>query len=59
MGHELINGEHFAAAGFQAKFDALGGQITGLELLEIRYYGDKATGPHKDDTGFVALFRKT
>ena len=53
-----INGEHFAREGFAAKFEALAGRITELSLPEIRFYGDKATGAHKDDTGFVALFRK-
>ena len=54
-----INGEHFERAGFAAKFEALAGRIDGLKLPEVRFYGDKATGPHKDDTGFVAVFRKT
>ena len=53
-----INGEHFAREGFAAKFEALAGRITELSLPEIRFYGDQATGAHKDDTGFVALFRR-
>ena len=53
-----INGEHFERAGFAAKFEDLAGRIAGLSLPEIRFYGDKATGARKDDTGFVALFRK-
>jgi predicted TPR repeat methyltransferase len=53
-----INGAHFDAAGFAATFNALGRRITGLDLPDIRFYGDKATGPHKDDTGKLALFRK-
>ena len=53
-----INKEHFEAAGFAEAFDALDGQITDLRLPEARYYGDKATGPHKDDIGYIALFKK-
>lgn len=40
------------------KFDQLAGRITGLSLPELRYYGDKAVGAHKDDIGKIALFRK-
>lgn len=53
-----INGEHFEAAGFGAAFAALSDRITDLRLPEVRYYGDKATGAHKDDVGKIALFRK-
>jgi len=53
-----INGEHFHDAGFTARFEALGAQITDLALPEMRFYGDNTTGPHKDDTGKIALFRK-
>jgi predicted TPR repeat methyltransferase len=53
-----INGVHFAAAGFAGKFAALDGRITGLTLPEVRFYGDAATGAHKDDTGMIAMFRK-
>ena len=53
-----INGVHFENMGFKAKLDALSDQITDLRLPEVRYYGDNASGDHKDDTGFVALFRR-
>ncbi len=53
-----INAKHFEAAGFAAAFEALAGRITAPELPEMRFYGDRATGPHKDDTGYVAMFRK-
>lgn len=53
-----INSAHFEAAGFGAKFKDLAGQIAGLELLEVRFYGPNAEGAHKDDTGKIALFRK-
>lgn len=53
-----INAEHFERKGFGAKLKALAPLITGLKLPEIRFYGDKAAGPHKDDTGFIATFRK-
>lgn len=53
-----INGAHFETCGFAQKLDALAGQIVDLRLPEIRFYGAHATGAHKDDTGYVALFRK-
>lgn len=54
-----VNRAHYEAEGFADVLDRLSGRITDLSLTEIRYYGDRATGPHKDDTGFAALFRKT
>ena len=53
-----INAKHFHSLGFAAKFDALAGQISGLELPEVPLYGPNSTGPHKDDKGLVALLRK-
>ena len=53
-----INGKHFEDAGFAQALGDLGDRITELSLPEVRYYGPKATGPHKDDTGFIATFRK-
>lgn len=53
-----INGVHFENMGFRAKLDGLSDQITDLQLPEVRYYGENASGDHKDDTGFVALFRR-
>lgn len=53
-----INTEHYVAEGFEAKLAELSDQITDLHLPVIRFYGEDATGEHKDDTGYVALFRK-
>ena len=53
-----INAEHYRAQGFEAKFQELDGRIAGLTLREISLYGEGATGPHKDDTGLIALFKK-
>lgn len=53
-----INSQHFRAAGFAAKFETLKGRIQSLTLPETRFYGPGNTGPHKDDTGFIATFRK-
>lgn len=53
-----INTQHFAAQGFADKLTALAGQITDLTLPEVAIYAPSATGPHKDDTAFVAMFRK-
>jgi predicted TPR repeat methyltransferase len=53
-----INAQHFVAAGFEAKLSQLAPKITDLRLPQLRFYGDQATGDHKDDQGYVALFRK-
>lgn len=53
-----INTQHYVAEGFEAKLASLSDQITDLRLPVIRFYGKRATGDHKDDTGYVALFRK-
>ena len=53
-----INGEHFEAANFGAAFEGLADRITGLDLPVLRFYGERNTGPHKDDSGVIALFRK-
>jgi len=53
-----VSKAHFAAAGFAAKFDALAGQITDLEMKTVRIYGDKAEGDHTLDEGYVVLFGK-
>lgn len=53
-----INAQHFKAAGFAAKLETVSAQITDLSLPEVRIYGDAAAGDHKDDTAYVALFRK-
>ena len=53
-----VSKAHFSAAGFAAKFDALAGQITDLEMKTVRIYGDKAEGDHALDEGYVVLFGK-
>lgn len=53
-----IKTQHYVDEGFEAKLSSLCDQITDLQLPTIRFYGDNATGEHKDDTGYVALFRK-
>ncbi|MDU8927546.1 methyltransferase domain-containing protein [Alisedimentitalea sp. MJ-SS2] len=53
-----INGEHWEKAGFKARFATLGDQIAEFRLQEVRYYGDKATGAHAADTGWIAMFRR-
>lgn len=55
-----INARHFEGAGFSTKFEGLRGRrIQNFSLSETRIYGDRATGPHKDDTALIALFEKT
>ncbi|TCL01582.1 methyltransferase family protein [Shimia isoporae] len=53
-----INTKHYDNAGFAEKLDSIQAQIYDLTLQEVRIYDDGATGAHKDDTAFVALFRK-
>ncbi|MGR3616883.1 MAG: class I SAM-dependent DNA methyltransferase [Paracoccaceae bacterium] len=56
-----INAEHFESHGFAAMFATLQthGSIRHLKLPEHRIYSAGSTGAHKDDTAFIALFRKT
>lgn len=56
-----VNSEHYQSAGFAQTFDRLlqNGKISKLTLPKVRIYGDQATGPHKQDTALIALFRKT
>lgn len=54
-----INDHHFTAMGFAAKFKALAGQIDDLTLTSVPIFGDDGADAHKDDTGTIALFRKT
>ena len=53
-----IKTEHFTDAGFASTFDALARKVTELELTESRIYGERNTGPHKDDRMLIALVRK-
>ncbi len=53
-----INAQHYASQGFDDKLHALGPTIRDLTLPETRIYGPRASDEHKDDTAFIALFRK-
>ncbi len=53
-----INAEHFEARGFAAKFDALGGQIKGLNLHETVIYSEARQDAHADDKALIAVFQK-
>ncbi|MEW2912021.1 class I SAM-dependent methyltransferase [Leisingera sp. JC11] len=55
-----VNARFYEKAGFAGAFDRLlrGQWIRSLTLPEVRIYGPRATGAHKDDTALVALFRK-
>lgn len=53
-----INAEHFEARGFAAKFDALAGQITGLEHRIVDIYGAAADDAHRNDKAHIAVFSK-
>ena len=55
-----VNAKHYEKAGFAAAFDRLlrGQWIKSLTLPELRIYGPRATGDHKDDTALIALFQK-
>ncbi len=45
-------------AGFAAKLEALGAQITDLRLEEVAVYGAAADASHRDHRAVIALFRK-
>lgn len=54
-----INAEHFEAAGFSNALKTMeGSQIRNLKLPEVRIYGRQAKGSNKDDTAYIALFKK-
>lgn len=53
-----INAEYYEAKGFGPAFRRLEGQITDLRLPEVKIYGQGAKGPHANDLGRVAVFRK-
>lgn len=54
-----INAKHYETAGFAAKFDDLGDAISGLVLKDVPIYGYRASGEHRHDRAFIALFSKT
>ncbi|OBY26454.1 class I SAM-dependent DNA methyltransferase [Leisingera sp. JC1] len=55
-----VNSKFYEKAGFAEAFDRLlqGHWIKSLTLPELRIYGPRATGAHKDDTAVIALFQK-
>ncbi|WP_050929631.1 class I SAM-dependent DNA methyltransferase [Aestuariivita boseongensis] len=53
-----INARHYESAGFATKFAALEPVITDLTLKDVPIYGPRATGAHRADRAFVALFHK-
>ena len=53
-----INAKHFHVLDFSGKFERLSGRITGLQLPEIPLYGPSAKGDHRNDRGYIAVFRK-
>ncbi|WP_424977088.1 class I SAM-dependent DNA methyltransferase [Leisingera sp. S232] len=55
-----VNARHYEEAGFAEAFDRLlrGQWIKDFTLPELRIYGPRATGRHKNDTALIALFRK-
>jgi predicted TPR repeat methyltransferase len=53
-----INKQHFKSTRFADKLETIKGTNVGLTLIEVRIYDDTSTGPHKNDTAFVAHLRK-
>lgn len=54
-----INAQHWRTNGFEEKFASLGTRIRELRLPEVHIYGPGNQTEHRDDTGLVALFRKS
>lgn len=53
-----VNAEFYVSAGFQKKFMSIDEIIKSFEIKQVRNYGDNATGQHRLDTGYVAVFWK-
>ena len=54
-----INAEHFEASRFARALQNMEmGQIINLKLPKVRIYGHQSAGPNKDDTAYIALFKK-
>ena len=53
-----VNTTHWQSKSFDKAFVRLAPQITCLTILDVRIYGDTATGPHKDDICHLVQFRK-
>ncbi|WP_299684283.1 methyltransferase domain-containing protein [uncultured Tateyamaria sp.] len=52
-----VNAQHYAAAGFEARMEALSSQIAELSLTEVPIYGPAATGAHALDRALLVAFR--
>ena len=53
-----INAEHWHSKAFQVKFERLAAQISAFRLEEARVYGEAASGAHRNDICYLALFEK-
>lgn len=53
-----VNAQHYAAAGFAAKMDALDRRITNFSETEVPIYGPASTSAHAGDTSLLLTFRK-
>jgi SAM-dependent methyltransferase len=53
-----VNAEVFTAQEFAQKLASLAPQITTVELVEVRIYGDQADPDHAQDLAQVIVFRK-
>ena len=56
-----INAKFYHKAGFHDAFERLqsGGWIHDFALPEVAIYGDSAAASHREDTAFIALFKKS
>jgi len=53
-----VNAAHYAAAGFEPAFEALGTRITDLHFRDVRIYDDRADEKHRYDTARLVIFKK-
>ena len=53
-----VNAKHFQSAGFAAQMGALGDQIHGLTLDDVRIYDDRADDAHRNDMAHLMVFKK-
>ena len=53
-----VNAAHFQSAGFAAQMGALGDQIHGLTLDDVRIYDERADDAHRNDLARLMVFKK-
>ena len=53
-----VNAKYFQSAGFAAQMGALGDQIHGLTLDDVRIYDDRADDAHRNDLARLMVFKK-